>query len=111
MGQGHEVCGGYLAGGGGTGSPVAEALGNTMSTLPCGLFWVITKGYSDWPLAPNLRIWPGRMESLSSALRRASRILVLSSVPAVSMALARMRMPSKAGAAYQESTSCPVKAL
>ena len=32
------ACAGYLPGAGATGSPVAASFGNTMSTLPCGLF-------------------------------------------------------------------------
>src|ERR1043166_3240306 len=53
-----------------------------MSTLLSGLFCVITKGYSAWPLAENFSFWPGSTESVSSTFLSASRILSLSSVQA-----------------------------
>src|SRR5215472_19026854 len=80
----------YLFGIGATGSPVAASFGKTMSTLLSGLFCVITKGYSAWPLAANFSFCPGSTESFNSAFFSASRIAVLSSDPAFSMACAAM---------------------
>src|SRR5579884_4406156 len=101
----HEGPKNYLFGIGATACPVAASFGKTMSTLLSGLFCVITKGYTAWPSAPNLSTWPGRMESFNCAFFSALRMASLSREPAASMAWATMRIPSYAGAAYQESTS------
>ncbi len=74
------------------------------------MFWVTTKGRSDWPVLVNDSTWPGTM--LFSIFRAASaaRIFSGSSEPALEMAVSKARVVSYAMAWYH-CGSTPVAAL
>ena len=79
---------------GATAGPVASSFGQTRSTLPPGLFWVTTKGRSDWPVLVKYRTWPGTMLLSMRSEASAARIFSGSSEPALEIAVRSARVVS-----------------